>query len=209
MNKQSSYRNRGFTLIELLVVIAIIAILAAILFPVFAKAREAARQAACQSNCKQIGIGLMMYAQDFDEILPRAWTANGGPNNAARDWATDTVPYIKNTAVFVCPSKPTQSRGYGYNTWLATSTGRPLAAIDDVSRTCMFNEIVAAVDRSWPWNYSTADRRFEPEARHNDGMVMGFCDGHVKWLNKNKNGLIAPATNNLTGTWWLPTATSP
>ena len=59
-------KARGFTLIELLVVIAIIAILAAILFPVFARARENARKSNCQSNLKQIGTGVMMYAQDFE-----------------------------------------------------------------------------------------------------------------------------------------------
>ena len=56
--------RKGFTLIELLVVIAIIAILAAILFPVFARAREKARQTSCLSNAKQMGLGMMMYAQD-------------------------------------------------------------------------------------------------------------------------------------------------
>jgi prepilin-type N-terminal cleavage/methylation domain-containing protein/prepilin-type processing-associated H-X9-DG protein len=62
----------GFTLIELLVVIAIIAILAAILFPVFAQARDAARKTTCTSNMRQIGLGMLMYAQDFDETLPFA-----------------------------------------------------------------------------------------------------------------------------------------
>src|ERR1051326_8790913 len=67
--------QRGFTLIELLVVIAIIAILAAILFPVFAQARETARMASCLSNLKQIGNGIMMYNQDYDEKFPstKAW----------------------------------------------------------------------------------------------------------------------------------------
>ncbi len=71
--------RRGFTLIELLVVIAIIAILAAILFPVFAQARESARTISCLSNMKQLGLGVKMYAQDFDEKFPMG--TYPGPRN--------------------------------------------------------------------------------------------------------------------------------
>ncbi len=72
--------RKGFTLIELLVVIAIIAILAAILFPVFAQAREQARTVSCLSNNKQIGLGVKMYAQDYDEEFPM------GTYNGPRNW---------------------------------------------------------------------------------------------------------------------------
>ena len=69
MNTQKCTR-KGFTLIELLVVISIISLLAAILFPVFARARENARRASCLSNLKQIGLGFMMYTQDYDGCFP-------------------------------------------------------------------------------------------------------------------------------------------
>src|SRR6056297_580676 len=93
--------QRGFTLIELLVVIAIIAILAAILFPVFARAREKARQASCLSNAKQLGLGFMMYVQDYDERLPAVyvWLPEGY-------WAQLIYPYVENHQVYQCPSAP-------------------------------------------------------------------------------------------------------
>jgi len=94
-------RSRAFTLIELLVVIAIIAILAAILFPVFAQAREKARQTACLSNMKQIGIGLIMYAIDYDEQYPPSQL---GAGTDLVSWPQMMQPYIKNEQVFVCPS---------------------------------------------------------------------------------------------------------
>jgi prepilin-type N-terminal cleavage/methylation domain-containing protein len=115
-------KRRGFTLIELLVVIAIIAILAAILFPVFARAREAARRTTCLSNCKQIGLGLLMYVQDYDETFPwlgedyrhnnnnTGFSTNlpAGPpnlNNVRGLFMEYTLyPYIKNYGLFGCPT---------------------------------------------------------------------------------------------------------
>src|SRR5207244_1796565 len=109
MNSARS-RVRGFTLIELLVVIAIIAILAAILFPVFAQAREQARMSTCLSNFKQIGLGVQMYLQDWDGTYPmnRISQFPGGSECNGKGkmvtWKSETQPYVKNIAVFKCPS---------------------------------------------------------------------------------------------------------
>src|SRR5436853_425232 len=88
-------KRRGFTLIELLVVIAIIAILAAILFPVFAQAREKARAISCLSNLKQIGLGALMYSQDYDEKFFCGWGSGGGPEPGIIVWRVAILPYVK------------------------------------------------------------------------------------------------------------------
>ena len=133
----------AFTLIELLVVIAIIAILAAILFPVFAQARAKARQTACLSNEKQMGIGMMLYAQDYDETLPgnssSAVGTGGGAANVSLGFmqpattvddpnlnnivARDIQPYVKNVAIFVCPDSRERTGSATYADSVTTPGG--------------------------------------------------------------------------------------
>jgi len=138
---------RAFTLIELLVVIAIIAILAAILFPVFAKVREKARQISCLSNEKQLGLAIMQYAQDNDEIVLRLtnWDGVAAPVNANYPgWAGKVYPYVKSVSVFKCPDDPTSTVApaspvsYGFN---KASVAQPLAAMSAPASTVMIFEI--------------------------------------------------------------------
>src|SRR5436305_1048280 len=103
---QARTPRRGFTLIELLVVIAIIAILAAILFPVFAGVRERAKAISCLSNQKQLGMGLMQYVQAYDGMWPQTSWEKSPSFNFQVHWSYNIQPYVKNTAVFVCPSDP-------------------------------------------------------------------------------------------------------
>jgi len=119
MRNRIASRSRAFTLIELLVVIAIIAILAAILFPVFAQARAKARQTTCLSNLKQLGLGELMYKQDYDERYSYwDWQdssdigpcndPNGGKGIGCKHfesvWFNAIYPYVKNFGLYACPS---------------------------------------------------------------------------------------------------------
>jgi len=63
---------KGLTLVELLVVVAVITVMATVLFPVFDRSRAATEDNVCMNNLKQIGKGMLMYAQDWDGSFPPA-----------------------------------------------------------------------------------------------------------------------------------------
>jgi len=68
----------AFTLVELLVVIGIIALLISILMPALSKAREQANAVKCMSNQRNLGNALVLFTQEHQGFLPKAWF-NDGP----------------------------------------------------------------------------------------------------------------------------------
>lgn len=166
--------HRGFTLIELLVVIAIIAILAAILFPVFAQAREAARKTTCLNNLKQLGTGISLYMQDFDENFPQSQYGIGATQTS---WQAMINPYIKNDqlytnasgvqqawgtrGVFRCPSFPDQNQssvyGVHYDLFADNWNGGKRASVNEAIIDAPADKIMIAEkgrnDASWGWLY--------------------------------------------------------
>ena len=163
-SRSRGFTHQGFTLIELLVVIAIIALLAAILFPVFSRARENARRTSCQSNLKQIGVGLLQYAQDYDEMVVKAWYGpgtSGAASNTTTDykWMDAIFPYVKSEQLFNCPSHTTSKRysfrnsdnygSYGINAtyWVGGDAQSgpqsvSLASMEDVSNTVWAGDLL-------------------------------------------------------------------
>lgn len=199
-------RKRGFTLIELLVVIAIIAILAAILFPVFARARENARKSTCQSNLKQMATAALQYAQDYDETMVRTNIFLGG--STYHGWVWLLQPYVKNTEIFTCPSRPSAkwngsattyaNFGYGFFGIQNVANGGPslaarsLAEIKAPSDVVMFGDSPSNLWYVIDWDdVATDDNGGAAEARHSDGANFAFADGHVKWV---KDGNYATRT---------------
>lgn len=199
----------AFTLIELLVVIAIIAILAAILFPVFGRARENARRSSCQSNLKQIGLGIIQYAQDYDEIMPPRYNTSGIPAGWPAGWDTSwkalVQPYIKSVQIFACPSNPRNTRPGAYedNTKIPVSYSSNKRVMNDPSIQVHLASITSAAQtinivETTVKNYEFdveggTNFRFVPPKTNNDddGSLFNghlatsnflYCDGHVKAL---------------------------
>ena len=61
--------SAAFTLVELLVVIGIIVVLIGMLLPSLSRSRQAANSVTCQSNLRQIGLSMLMYADEHDGFL--------------------------------------------------------------------------------------------------------------------------------------------
>lgn len=173
---KTSKKISAFALCELLVILAIIAVLSALLFPALNRARARARRDICRSNLRQIGVGWLQYARDYDNKLMRFSTGDEGDSAkvAARYWwgtragSTYQVsrallrPYLSDDRALGCPSFVAREAnyrapsGYAYNADTLAPTdyrSRPyrpiavdLAQIEDKARTVAFAD-AAQLDR--------------------------------------------------------------
>ncbi len=95
---------RAFTLIELLVVVAIIVVLMALMMPALSRAREQSKTTVCASNMRQIGIGIRIYASEYDNFIVPYYTMS----NKASTGSALRSHYAATLVVTGCLTAPSQ-----------------------------------------------------------------------------------------------------
>jgi prepilin-type processing-associated H-X9-DG protein len=121
---------------------------------VFARARDAARATSCLSNMHQNCLGAMILAQDYNEKF----------KIKAEAYKKSLMPYVKNPAIFKCPSDSGTGDSYAFNANLACVS---LAKIHAPAETVLIYE----------------GKSGKLEFRHEGRAAVGFADGHVKLMN--------------------------
>ena len=124
-------RATGFTLVELLVVIAIIGTLVGLLIPAVQSARAAARRIQCASNFRQVGIGILHFADTHRGRWPEtSHTVEPDPitGEFTKAWIFSVGPFIESVdAIRICPDDKLATQrlaarmtSYTLNGWLST-----------------------------------------------------------------------------------------
>jgi len=148
-------KRKAFTLIELLVVIAIIALLMAILMPALNMAKQQARTIVCRSKLGEIGVAANMYADDYDQKVPRGTNLDAVDND--KMWFMLFMPYLAVTKrafgdrydpfgdmnIYRCPSYPDKEQALCYviNNWKFAGNNdyEGESCTDSVNKVCYTN----------------------------------------------------------------------
>jgi len=204
--------KKDFTLIELLVVIAIISILAAMMLPALKGAKDQAQAIVCKGNMKQLGLAIISYAGDFNDMTPSrqaelsvSWDfreINYGYNLDLL-FTCGTMKRDNGTAsLFFCPSIPNNKYGAkisggvdvsnfistgGYTYYLPIGyfmRNKTTGGVPQPFYSYRLSESSSSKTAFLCDNYGMEGSSIR-NAQHNRGWNVLFLDGHVEFCPLN------------------------
>ncbi len=128
------------------------------------KLRGAAATRACQGNLKQLALGMLMYAQDYDMRFP-----------PADRWCAATYPYVRNRQIHHCPADDA-AFSYAYNYKLSR---RLLDEVAYPSEMIMLYESEIGKGDAFDWPDFPGTSVPDP-GRHDEANNYAYADGHVR-----------------------------
>lgn len=173
----NQHRNR---LWSVLVAVVLLLVVAAIVYPVFVRKHISISWSACSGNAKQLCLGLIMYADDNDGRMP-----------SRGEWLVAIGPYAKTDGWRpVCPLDPRwqgldPAKGessYGLSP-LAPARLYRLNAPPEYEHVPLLFEATSAVGLQ---NVAAYRHSKKVWGKTRDGLAVGFCDGHVKWVSRSE-----------------------
>jgi prepilin-type processing-associated H-X9-DG protein len=146
----------------------VLPIVAAMVLPALAQAKSKAQGIMCMNNMKQMALGVMIYANDHNDLFP------GGEN-----WCDAIQPYVgNNQAVFHCPGgRQGDQSHYGLNKRLS---GMELKSVASPAQTVLLFESEGG------WNVSGGPEAVIGAPRHRNTVGVAFADGHVEMVHTSR-----------------------
>ena len=172
--REKGWNNTQRMVVSAFAVFAVFAGALAFLFPLLQpRGAHFRRSTRDLSNLKQLDLGLIMYASDFDDIYPRT-----------SKWMDDIQPYVKNELILhsielTPPDRaPTRTDPYGF------AFRKSLASVNSAKLSTP-EQVAVIFDSSDLSRNASGELNLLPSPpRHQDGgrpfNFIGFVDGHVK-----------------------------
>jgi prepilin-type processing-associated H-X9-DG protein len=144
------------------------------------------------SNLKQIGLGVMMYVQDYDEKYPLSEPLVTVSPNTYTFWTFLVQPYVKSTQIFVCPSDTSGMNAMEYGSYGASTNVIGVGSISMASITSPASTYMIFDTGQWQISPSLLKNPYAGAYIPGSGDLLGLTSSSC------------PGVGSYTGTFYNP-----